>query len=523
MRRLVLVLWLLAGCGGNWAQNVVRLEVTGVSWRGERTSPETWTAEGVALGGGLVAVRAVDVVGARSLAGVGAGAGLSRVLHLDQAADLALLAGDGAVGAPAACVGLERRVVGGGIDGLVVDSQSGCLLGTSVAGDFVPRPDRLHPAGRDVAQVLGPLDLHALVEAGTTRRACLEPGEALSVAVGDLWPSVLTVRVTPEGAPLGAALLTGASVAWKGLARSQILLAFDRRTLRAPRGASVMVVNPARASARACATVDVGEVSFERALGRRQLRASVDGAPPAEIADLDAALPDEELLAAAVVAVVPRLPQSQTQRALGQLLAAQVAPVPGEFSPPSHEAPSGLSFGGRSDAADLLALHAGYVVGRMTSQAAAGEVAALQQLARWLAARSGSLAFLSEDLNRALALFIEEAAAGRVDAARVAELLAAAEAGIGAGAERAHGYFASGVWSGVALASAASPAGRQTVAAAGSNLLEFLVRDAAAGGSDLRVAERVRAVLGELSSPSPQVTRVEAEGRALMALRPYAE
>lgn len=275
----------LAGCAAPWRARVVDLEVEGVTYRGDRTNPSSWRAEAVSLGEGLVAAPAHLLVGARSVR-LGAQR-FDTVVHLDRAAELVVLA-TATARPPADCAPGAEGVVAGDApgdiahhDGLVVDEASGCFMGTAVRGLFVPRPALSAVAGKPLEAVLSPSDLAPLVEVGASRRACLAPGEALKIAVGTAWPSVLTVRVRPEGDGVGAALVEGNNVAWKGVADGATLLAFDRREGDGAAGpASVVVVNPARATARVCATVDVGEVAWERPLGRRLRSAS---APPLDV------------------------------------------------------------------------------------------------------------------------------------------------------------------------------------------------------------------------------------------------
>lgn len=235
---------------------------------------------------------------------------------------------------------------------------------------------------------------------------------------------------------------------------------------------------------------------------------------------------DTEFLSAHVVAVMPRLHGPASGLALA---AALRAPAPADFAGalgptelPELEV-SGFGFGGSSDAGDLLALQAGYIVGRMTALGAAGDVAGVRQLARWLEARLGTLAFLSESLGESLAAFAAGALAGEVKVDLVDQLLGAAEAGIAAGPERGHGYFASGLWAGLALLGGATDGGRRTLAATGANLVAYLEEDATAEGSDVGVARHIRAILAELGGGRPDLQNVVAAGRALLALRPDSE
>mgnify|MGYP001587923552 CR=1 FL=1 len=242
--------------------------------------------------------------------------------------------------------------------------------------------------------------------------------------------------------------------------------------------------------------------------------------------------PDAEFLAAKVVAVQPTDLLAQDGSARAQALAAMVvAPLDrtsvralaalGLLALPERE--EGFGFAGASDAGDVVALQAGYVVGRIATHASAGDLASVRTMGRWVEARQGALDFLSPTALEALTSFVGGALDGRVDAGSVVALLQSTESGIASGPARGHGYFAAGVWAGMALLGSASETGRANVLSVGTSLIAMLEQDAAFDASDRTIADRLKTIARELSSDGPRLQAIAEEGRALMAIRADSE
>ncbi|MBT9556946.1 MAG: hypothetical protein IV100_13000 [Myxococcales bacterium] len=237
---------------------------------------------------------------------------------------------------------------------------------------------------------------------------------------------------------------------------------------------------------------------------------------------------DAELLGARVVHVQPMLLGDLDGRGMRRLAiaygalpdaAAKAVRALGSPTLPG-DAALGFSFAGNADAGDLIALQAGYVIGRMATHAAAGDVASVRAMGRWLAARSDALAFLSEPVTAGVAALVQRAEAGQVDGLSVARLFQDAELGIAAGPERGHGYLAAGLWTGTALIAGVTESGRAYLLQVGVQLIALLEEDAAFEGSDRHIAGIVRTIHAELSKDAPSLGVVTDAGRALLAIEP---
>jgi hypothetical protein len=237
---------------------------------------------------------------------------------------------------------------------------------------------------------------------------------------------------------------------------------------------------------------------------------------------------DAELLSARVVHVQPMLLGDLDGRGMRRLAsaygalpdaAARTIRALGAPTLP-NDATLGFSFAGNADAGDLIALQAGYVIGRMATHAAAGDVASVRAMGRWLAARTDALAFLSDPVTAGVAALVLRAEAGQVDGLSVARLFQDAELGIAAGPERGHGYLAAGLWAGTALIAGVTESGRAYLHQVGSQLIALLEEDAAFEGSDRQIAEIVRTIHAELNKDAPSFGVVTDAGRALLAIEP---
>jgi hypothetical protein len=262
---------------------------------------------------------------------------------------------------------------------------------------------------------------------------------------------------------------------------------------------------------------------------------------------------DEDLLSATIVAVVPTSLLAQDAQSAQVALAAvmslpassaacrqlaALAPldlegapsgVAPKANPPEGEGPQGFGFQGSSDAGDVVALQAGYVLGRIATHAAAGDLASVRTMARWVEAREGALDFLSDSTAAALVPFISDAVDGRVDMLRLMQLLQATEQGLG-NAEirgqveiRGHGYLAAGIWAGMALLGSTTDTGRANLVVVGSGLISALDQDAAFDASDKVISAALKTILSELTADGPRPAVVNDAGRALMTIRADSE
>lgn len=297
---------------------MLTLTATGVELTGDRVTERRWQGLAVAVDGGQLLCPA-SLLTLAATADVTAPGGATMPAHppslrmLDRARDLALLdlpihAEATAALSPAAPAGLGPR------DGVVVElspsanppvAQERALAHTAdgellrLSENAIPGSAYFDPQGRlygfvgpdggsvaridavvrrerstPIGAVYSPKALAGVFAPALTRKTCLKPGEAFRMPVAD--SSDVAIEVVPaEPGFLSSAFVRGPEVTWKGAVDGTTLLAFAGH--RAPpsgqpggrHAAAMLLVNPARATREACATLRIGTLAWERRLGAR--------------------------------------------------------------------------------------------------------------------------------------------------------------------------------------------------------------------------------------------------------------
>lgn len=176
----------------------------------------------------------------------------------------------------------------------------------------------------------------------------------------------------------------------------------------------------------------------------------------------------------------------------------------------------GMAFAGSSSTADIRILQWAFIAGGLASNMAEPEV--YKQAVAFLEAGREGLASLSPKLVAACDRYVAAAKAGRVDGEALVQALSAAEEGISAGPERAHGYFATGMWLGLSFLAAAAGEPDPNYYGMAVPLATLLEEDAGFGGSDRALAKEVRAIGFLMSQANPDLETLQKHLGAALAV-----
>ncbi|TNF23386.1 MAG: hypothetical protein EP329_27655 [Deltaproteobacteria bacterium] len=183
---------------------------------------------------------------------------------------------------------------------------------------------------------------------------------------------------------------------------------------------------------------------------------------------------------------------------------------------PMKDDGGGMAFAGSSSTADIRILQYAFIAGGLASNAADPET--YKKAVAFLESQREALASLSPALVSACDKYVAAAKAGRIDGESLVKALAAAEQGISAGPERAHGYFAVGIWLGISFIAVAAGEPDPDFYGMAVPLATLLEEDATFGGSDRALAKEVRAIGEVLSKPSPDLGALKKHLGAALAV-----
>ena len=172
--------------------------------------------------------------------------------------------------------------------------------------------------------------------------------------------------------------------------------------------------------------------------------------------------------------------------------------------------PQGFGFAGSSNQEDIAILTCAYGLGMVPAMIASGETERLKKMLPALQERKALLQGLSKEAQAAATRLLESSAEGRIDGDALAAALRAGESGIAAGPQRAHGYFVTGLWVGLAVLGALDRNTAAMLADMAHPIAVFLEEDASLGGSDRKLAQIVRGISAELRKPKVDVTALLA-------------
>jgi hypothetical protein len=184
-----------------------------------------------------------------------------------------------------------------------------------------------------------------------------------------------------------------------------------------------------------------------------------------------------------------------------------------------NAADEGLGFAGTSRASDIEALRVGHALGSLPLlyQVAPSRF----KLTTAQLAHMPRVPGVNEETQRAVNRFVYGAQGGRIDQAGYMALMEVAQRGIATSedvdGQRAHGYLLVGLWSGLAqLEVEASGAPSSRLVSSGQALIRLLEEDAAHGGSDLKLAAHLKAMVSELGSGRASAERMATLASALL-------
>lgn len=224
---------------------------------------------------------------------------------------------------------------------------------------------------------------------------------------------------------------------------------------------------------------------------------------------------DAELLGAKTVGVLPVLATGVSRQETYLHVTAMVmrgveANVGGDGAklvPMEASGDGGFAFAGESTSADVRILRFAFVLGGLASNG--GDEALFKQAVAFLESEREAIAGLEPRLIAAVDRYLTGAKAGQVNAQAVVDSLGAAEVGIANGPERAHGYYATGVWLGLTYLALAVDEPNPNFYGMAAPLATLLEEDAGFGGSDLALAKEVRALGELLATPRASLDAVE--------------
>lgn len=232
---------------------------------------------------------------------------------------------------------------------------------------------------------------------------------------------------------------------------------------------------------------------------------------------------DAELLGAKTVGVLPVLATGMSRQETYLHVTAMVmrgveANVGGDGAKlvPMEASDGGFAFAGESTSADVRILRFAFVLGGLASNAADAEL--FKQAVGFLESEREAIAGLEPRLIAAVDRYITGAKAGQVNAQALVDSLGAAEVGIANGPERAHGYYATGVWLGLSYLALAAGEPDPNFYGMAAPLATLLEEDAGFGGSDLALAKEVRALGELLSTPRASLAGVQRHLEAALAV-----
>lgn len=162
-------------------------------------------------------------------------------------------------------------------------------------------------------------------------------------------------------------------------------------------------------------------------------------------------------------------------------------------------AESGFGFAGASTDNDIALMRVGSLVGGLALEL--NDAASFAESVGLLGQAREQLAPLSPDVLAAYDRFLAAAKDKRIDAAALASLFSAAEAGIARGPARAHGYLCAGLWFGLAMVGASTEGSSPDFAVMAYPLAVMFDEDTEFEGSDRKLARSLREVAGLLTAP----------------------
>lgn len=231
------------------------------------------------------------------------------------------------------------------------------------------------------------------------------------------------------------------------------------------------------------------------------------------------------------VAVQPVLSASNSRGLFESQLAASAAMLsikpegvePGKKAGNAFfERKQGFGFAGKAQAADMMLLAFGNAVGALPMMMKLDLDGAKQQ-ATQLQALLGKLeGKVNPQVVEALTLAVMAAQAGEFELTMKAVLagMAVSADSITKGSERAHGYMATGLYTGTVGLFALSGQPNQALADLSQPLVMYLEQDAALGGADRKIAAQLKLVGAEVAKPAPDFNNVFAAMQAMNAVKP---
>lgn len=183
---------------------------------------------------------------------------------------------------------------------------------------------------------------------------------------------------------------------------------------------------------------------------------------------------------------------------------------------------SGFGFAGKAKQSDVVMLYVGSALGMMPTlikinpDKVKETVAKLEILVAKLEGK------VSIDVIVVLKVALIAAASGDLQSATKATIsaLGVAAESISKGSERAHGYMATGLYTGLATLWAAGGVTNVALADLAAPLVMLLEEDAAMGGADRKVAAELKKVAALLRTPSPDLSAIMSAATAMSAVKP---
>lgn len=172
----------------------------------------------------------------------------------------------------------------------------------------------------------------------------------------------------------------------------------------------------------------------------------------------------------------------------------------------SAPAETGFGFAGHATDADLAVLRVAVGLGHVIALRGVGDEAGANKLAAELRQHGSDLDVLTPDARGAAIAILQGGERGGLHGLQIGRALEAGVRGI-AVKERAHGYFAAGIWASSAMLVAAR-GGNTHFAAMAEPLAVMLDKDAVMKGHDRKIASELRAIATELGQAKPDVQKV---------------
>ena len=192
-------------------------------------------------------------------------------------------------------------------------------------------------------------------------------------------------------------------------------------------------------------------------------------------------------------------------------------------APEKAEGDEGLDFAGSSTKTDTDALTLGFGLGTLPLMQLQSADAYQKTLANFEGLGDLFDVMFSPKVGAATRAFLATSKAGKFDVDAYTAMLASATLGMASSddpsVQRRHGYLLVGLWMGYSILSAATDSLNESTAQIGDSLIILLVKDAAYGSSDKRIAAVVKSVTDDIKGGKATASSLMGQAQKMLAVK----